>query len=309
MKITFIFSIFLFLLSCSNDNDKFIIKTDEYALYVNDNLNKYQARTAEIMDESAEGGEVIGYFDNDKKVYLEANIYGETGSLKYIYIYKNESPVYIKKIINQYLYEEAESFSSTEEIYYLLNEAFAAKIDAAKNKIFETNEDINLELSLLIDGSERYLKKLDSFENNGNEDNNLYFEDDIENYNDNALEGMYHNADYSVIIKNIPEGYNITDSIDEEASDLIISINNSSNEKIGEIIVKFWNNADSFGIADGEIFIDGFPAEKYTNIDKDFKKGITELRFESMEVGVICRAFITPELENWFIENFVLVRG
>lgn len=309
MKITFIFSIFLFLLSCSNDNDKFIIKTDEYALYVNDNLNKYQPRTAEIMDESAEGGEVIGYFDNDKIIYLEANIYGETGSVRYVYIYKDESPIYIKKIFNQYFYEEADSVSTTENIYYLLNEAFAAKIDAAKNKIFETNDDINLELSLLIDDSERYLKKLDSYENNENEDNNIYSEDDIENYNDNALEGMYHNADYSVIIKNIPEGYNITDSIDEEASDLIISINNSSNEKIGEIIVKLWNNADSFGITDGEIFIDGFPAEKYTNIDKDFKKGITELRFESMEVGVICRAFITPELESWFIENFVLVRG
>lgn len=307
-RLIIILCLFVFL-SCSDDKKSYIADIDLYASSVAENLSKYQVKTAEIMDESAEGGEVIGYFDNDKKVYLEANIYGETGSVKYVYIYKDGSLVYIKNILNKYMYEEAESVSSTEEIYYLLNEAFAAKVDASKNKIYETNEVINSELSLLIDGSARYINKLNSYENNENEDNNIYFEGDIENYNDNAFEDMYHNADYSVIIKNIPDGYIITDSIDEDSSDLVISINNSRNEKVGEVIVKLWNNADSFGIAESDILIDGFPAEKYANIDKDFKKGLTELRFESMEVGVICRAFVIPDLESWFIDNFVLVRG
>lgn len=82
------------------------------------NINSYEKRVVESMDESTEGGEITYYLKDDNVKLIKAVYYGETGNSTYSYYFRNNKLFFmfqVKEIYDVPIYIDNSGKGTKEE--------------------------------------------------------------------------------------------------------------------------------------------------------------------------------------------------
>ena len=100
-----------------------------------DSKEEYLIKEAPLDDMSTQGGEIKGYYIDNKLKYIDINIFGETGKIVYEIAYLNDTVVYFTK--NEITYDKPIYFPD----FTVQNEIISNYILYNKH-IFEYNKEL-----------------------------------------------------------------------------------------------------------------------------------------------------------------------
>lgn len=144
---------------------------------IRDHYETYDTTAAEVWDESTEGGEVIGYYDDGDLKLMEVWLYGETRRSKTEYYYNNGQLFFVFDVDYKYnrpIYwdeetaaqnNDTEAFDDDKTVilenrYYFKDEQLIRWIKHNKEKVDSDDEDYKTKESFIPKFAEKMEGKL-----------------------------------------------------------------------------------------------------------------------------------------------------
>lgn len=123
--------------------DNLVVNTNIIIKEIDMNLNVYHRIESEIMDRSAEGGNLIGYYEGDGLKKIAAEFYGETGNKKISYYFTKGILIYVIEIEQLYdkpIYEGEVKVIKENAIKYYIQKSQIRIILDSDDKIINRNQ-------------------------------------------------------------------------------------------------------------------------------------------------------------------------
>ncbi|HLG03636.1 MAG TPA: hypothetical protein VI731_08585 [Bacteroidia bacterium] len=122
--------------------DSIIVVIKEKYKHIRDNLQSYDTTETAIWDQSSEGGEVIGYFENDSLVLIEITYFGETGKTGLEFYFEKGQLIFVldkhyeyNRPITDTVMFDPNKTKITEDRYYFYQAQLIRWLDNDKNEV------------------------------------------------------------------------------------------------------------------------------------------------------------------------------
>lgn len=146
--------------------DNLVANTNIIIKEIDINLNVYHRIESEIMGRSAEGGNLIGYYEGDGLKKIAAEFYGETGNKKTSYYFTKGILIYVIEIEQLYdkpIYEgEVKVIKENTIKYYIQDKNIRLIIDSDDKIIRKNKSELNVIIKELLQDAKEFSLKLNA---------------------------------------------------------------------------------------------------------------------------------------------------